>query len=133
MYMLILVVSFYVVYVLGADTCNYYQVNAVLATVLMIARYFLYRRRLWHLYVLEFCYFGNLVVVLFSLVYRDSSALFVAGYAYSCGPLAVSAIVLYNCYVPHSLDKCSSFFYHLSPTIVMYTFRYSPCSDLKIV
>jgi hypothetical protein len=47
-----------------------------------------------------------------------------AAYAFACGPLTVSTILLFNSYVPQSIDKFFSIFFHISPSLVMYTNRH---------
>jgi len=72
----------------------------------------------------DFCYFANLLVLLFLHVFPHSRALFLVAFSFSLGPLAWAIPTWRNSLVFHSLDKMTSIFIHLGPNILFYTMRW---------
>ena len=46
-------------YYLGWSPSTFYRVYSVQVVVLMAVRWIVYRFKLWHYYLLDFCYFGG--------------------------------------------------------------------------
>ena len=51
-------------YWLGASPQTFYKYYTVKAVVLYTARFYLYKAKNWHYYMLEFCYFANILLLL---------------------------------------------------------------------
>ena len=51
-------------YWLGASPQTFYKYYTVKAVVLYSARFYLYKAKNWHYYMLEFCYFANILLLL---------------------------------------------------------------------
>jgi len=96
------------------------------ALFLLSLRFFTYKALNWHYFLFDFCYFANVLVLLYLHVFPDSKLLFVICWSFSFGPLAWAIPTWKNSMVFHSLDKITSLFIHLSPPMVMYALRWKP-------
>ncbi|KAF9362200.1 hypothetical protein BGX34_006631 [Mortierella sp. NVP85] len=77
-------------------------VHTTQSIILIGVRYFLYKRKSWHFFLLDMCYFVNVFVILYLYVFPQSQALF-------------GAICL---------DKVTSVYIHMSPPITLYVVRW---------
>ena len=73
-----------------------------------------------HFFMLDFCYFLNVSVLLQSLTCSAAtegfcSAWFKSNFMLSHGPIAVAILAWQNSLVFHSLDKMTSFYIHIMP------------------
>lgn len=59
-------------YWLGASPQTFYKYYTVKAVVLYGSRFYLYRMKNWHYYMLEFCYFANILLLLEVWVFPSS-------------------------------------------------------------
>ena len=98
--------------------------------ILLVIRFFVYRFKGLHYYLLEFCYYGNLLFLLYIWVYPQSQTLYIVSFAFSMGPLAFATIVLNNSLVPHSIDKQTSTFIHVMPALTTWAIRWQPCREM---
>eukprot|EP01102_Stenamoeba_stenopodia_P022930 TRINITY_DN9740_c0_g1_i1.p1 TRINITY_DN9740_c0_g1~~TRINITY_DN9740_c0_g1_i1.p1 ORF type:complete len:390 (-),score=54.47 TRINITY_DN9740_c0_g1_i1:142-1311(-) len=87
-------------------------------------RLWTYRKKRWHYFLFDFCYFVNLLVIFYLHVLPGNHTLFAICWSLSNGPLAWSIIAWRNSMVFHSLDKMTSIFIHVSPPMVMYSLRW---------
>mmetsp|Transcript_3425 Transcript_3425/g.3156 ORF Transcript_3425/g.3156 Transcript_3425/m.3156 type:complete len:237 (+) Transcript_3425:440-1150(+) len=92
------------------------------------ARFFYFRSLRYHYFLLDFCYWANLIIVLYLSVFRDNQILYNVALAFSTGPLLASVPIFNNAIVFHSLDKITSNFIHLSPSIALWALRTDSCS-----
>ncbi|KAF9927930.1 hypothetical protein FBU30_002768 [Linnemannia zychae] len=99
-------------------------VHTFQSTVLIAVRYFLYKRKRWHFFLLDMCYFVNVVVLFYLYIFPQSRALFGAVWLLSHGPLAFAIVTWRNSLVLHSLDKVTSVYIHMSPPITLYVVRW---------
>ncbi|KAG0018299.1 hypothetical protein BGZ80_007345 [Entomortierella chlamydospora] len=99
-------------------------VHTVQSVILIAVRYVLYKKKSWHLFLLDMCYFVNAVVLLYLYVFPQSQALLGAVWLLSQGPLAFAIITWRNSLVLHSLDKVTSVYIHMSPPITLYVVRW---------
>ncbi|KAF8949812.1 hypothetical protein BGZ52_004691 [Haplosporangium bisporale] len=99
-------------------------VHTVQVATLIMVRYFLYKKKSWHFFLLDMCYFVNVAVILYLYVFPQSQALLGAVWLLSLGPLAFAIITWRNSLVLHSLDKVTSVYIHMSPPITLYTVRW---------
>ena len=86
--------------------------------ILLIFRYYDYALQKAELFMLDFCYFVNLSVVLQTGFFPDNLLWFKANYVLCMGPICIAIMVWKNSLVFHSLDKLTSFFLHAFPTMV---------------
>ena len=97
-----------------------------LVVPLITARYFLYRRSKEHFFLLDFCYYVqvNLLLLLWHYGPYANGELFVLVFALTSGPLAGGIYMWNNSLVLHDLDRFTSTFIHLVPPIVAYALRW---------
>lgn len=93
------------------------------AVNLITARFILYRWRGWHYYLYDMCYWANLVTLLYLWVFPKWPPAHDAAFGFG-GILAVSVPLFRNSFVPHSLDRITSFHVHAGPLIMMWVIRW---------
>ena len=93
-------------------------------SVLLAYRYYDYAKIKSELYLLDFCYFVNLSVILQTSFYPDNLLWFKANYVLTQGPICIAIVVWRNSLVFHSLDKLTSFFLHAFPTMLCHIYRW---------
>ncbi|KAL7534239.1 hypothetical protein ACHAXR_005746 [Thalassiosira sp. AJA248-18] len=91
---------------------------------LMVARYILYRADKYHYFMYDFCYFAQVMMLLYMYKFPNNVELGKALFAISNGPLASAIIMWRNSIVFHSMDKMTSMFIHILPALVMFTQRW---------
>lgn len=91
---------------------------------LLIYRFFVYTSRKWSLFMLDFCYFTNILCLLHLWIYPTSPYLFETTFILSNGPLVWAVVAWRNSLVFHDIDKMTSLFIHLAPPLVTFTQRW---------
>jgi len=100
---------------------------------LLIARYISYSQLKYQYFMLDFCYFLQ-VLLLVQLYIRPSAELFQVLFTLSNGPLCVAIVMWRNSLVFHDLDKITSVFIHMFPPLVTFSLRwYPPHNDFSLV
>lgn len=97
---------------------------AALIVPLVLLRFLYYRRRKWHYFLLDFCYFAQVLCLLQVFMFPQSCALQKANFAFATGPLAWAVPIWRNSLVFHSMDKVTSTLVHILPSWLMYTLRW---------
>lgn len=92
--------------------------------VLLSLRYFFYKQQNTHYFLFDFCYFANLLLLLFLHIYPHSPTLFMVCFSYTIGPLTWATLAWRNSLVFHSLDKMTSCIIHLTPAWTVYMLRW---------
>jgi len=110
---------------LGRLPQYFFWVYTVKFPLLIGLRYYFYHKNKWHYFLLDFCYFANLTF-LFYLHIWPSCFLFKMCFAFTAGPLSWAIALWKNSLVFHSLDKISSVFIHLTPSLVVWGLRWYP-------
>ena len=87
-------------------------------------RVYMYKKRAWHYFLFDLCYYINVLNLIFIWAMPDSAALFVACYCLSLGSLASAVITWRNSLVFHDWDKVTSLFIHIYPPLVFSVIRY---------
>ena len=80
---------------------------------LISLRAYIYKKRDWHYFLFDLCYFVTILNFVFFWIFPSSPALFVACYCLSHGCLAGAVITWRNSLVFHDLDKVTSLFIHI--------------------
>jgi len=93
-------------------------------SVLLVWRFIAYSKDKYHLFMLDFCYFVNLSVVLQTGIFPSNINWFKANYILCMGPLMFAIVVWKNSLVFHSLDKLTSFFLHAFPPLTVHLLRW---------
>jgi hypothetical protein len=99
----------------------YYTIKALL---LLTIRWYIFKEKKYHYFLFDFCYYVNVLVLLYLHVFPRSETLFLICFAFCTGPLAWSVVTWRNSLVFHSLDKTTSLFIHLTPNILFYALRW---------
>eukprot|EP01006_Ploeotia_vitrea_P038893 TRINITY_DN66286_c0_g1_i1.p2 TRINITY_DN66286_c0_g1~~TRINITY_DN66286_c0_g1_i1.p2 ORF type:complete len:405 (+),score=192.71 TRINITY_DN66286_c0_g1_i1:90-1304(+) len=102
--------------------------------VMIMWRYLSYKKMDWHYFLLDFCYYANLLVLVSLFGFPENHHLFVVAFCVVNGPLLWAVPLFRNSLVFHSVDKITSCFIHISPPVVMWAARWylNPTTDFKI-
>jgi len=98
----------------------YYFVMSGLVT----NRYFQYKEEKSELFLLDFCYFMNLSVMMQTGLFPDCLPWYKANYVLCMGCLMGAIVVWQNSLVFHSLDKLTSCFIHAFPPLTLHLYRW---------
>ena len=120
---------FFEFYALGRWPCHYPMIYSVTAVVLISARWIYYRVLRWHYFLLEFCYYANLLLVLYFNIWPDSAMLYSVVFSFAYGPLFLAVPLFGNSLVFHHIDKVTSNFIHLGPTLALWAIRSTSCGE----
>lgn len=93
------------------------------ALYLLPLRAYNYKKRSWHYFLFDLCYYANIINFLFLWVFPSSAPLWVASYCLSHGSLASAVITWRNSLVFHDSDKVTSLFIHLYPPFTFTVIR----------
>lgn len=99
-------------------------VYTIQALCLISLRFFIYKRKHWHYFIYDLCYFINLLTLIYLWIFPSSKILFSVCYTLCHGPLALAIILWRNSLVFHSFDKMTSIFIHMYPLLTMFTIRW---------
>jgi len=80
---------------------------------LLPLRFYIYKKRAWHYFLFDLCYYVTILNFIFFWIFPSSPALFVACYSLSHGSLASAVITWRNSLVFHDQDKVTSLFIHI--------------------
>jgi len=92
---------------------------------LLITRYFSYHKLKYHYFMLDFCYYVQ-ILLLANIFFVKDPRYFQIVFAVSNGPLCVAIVMWRNSLVFHDLDKLTSVFIHIFPPIVTFCMRWFP-------
>ncbi|KAJ7283428.1 hypothetical protein C8J57DRAFT_734828 [Mycena rebaudengoi] len=91
---------------------------------LLPLRAYTYKKRAWHYFLFDLCYYGNILNIVYIWLLPSSPALFVACYCLSHGSLASAVITWRNSLVFHDQDKVTSLFIHIYPPFTFTVIRH---------
>ena len=111
--------------------------HLIKTAVLLPWRFFSWRRRREHWYLVEFCYFVSYMTLIgcFLALLRTSTGyesplaehagvIFRVGFSFSTGMVLWSVFIFRNSIVLHDVDQLTSTFIHLSPPILFWCWRW---------
>eukprot|EP00698_Gefionella_okellyi_P026294 TRINITY_DN995_c0_g2_i3.p1 TRINITY_DN995_c0_g2~~TRINITY_DN995_c0_g2_i3.p1 ORF type:complete len:437 (+),score=60.16 TRINITY_DN995_c0_g2_i3:209-1519(+) len=102
----------------------------VRALPLLGLRYWTYRQKRMHYFLLDMCYLVNVMCLVYLWVpLMASRALLIATYSLATGPVVWAVAAWRNSMVFHSADKMTSIFIHLAPPMLVGALRHVPLSD----
>jgi len=116
---------------LGYWTQKFYWWYSIQIPLLVIIRYFLYHKQKKHYFLLDFCYFVNLLFFLYLHFFPQSCLLFKISFSFVSGPLLFAILAWRNSTVFHSMDKITSLFIHLTPALVVWSIRWFPTGEFN--
>ena len=96
---------------------------------LLPLRVYVYKKRDWHYFLFDLCYYVNILNFLFFWVFPSSPTLFVACYLLSHGSVASAVITWRNSLVFHDRDKVTTLFIHIYPPFSFTVIRLVICLD----
>ncbi|KAH9947308.1 hypothetical protein B0H21DRAFT_692213 [Amylocystis lapponica] len=94
------------------------------ATYFLPTRVYQYKKRSWHYFLFDLCYYANVLNFIYIWLLPSNSALFVACYCLSHGSLASAVITWRNSLVFHDYDKVTSLFIHIYPPLTFTVIRH---------
>ncbi|KAL1411025.1 hypothetical protein Q8F55_001970 [Vanrija albida] len=83
-------------------------------------RAWLYKRKQWHYFLFDMCYFVNALDLIWLWIFPNSTILFICCYLLTLGPLASAIITWRNSLVFHSLDKVTSLYPPIVLSVVLF-------------
>jgi len=94
--------------------------------LLMVLRTYSFCSQNYQYYMLDWCYFANLLVLIYLWTpLRSSPHAFTVVFCLSHGALPFAVFLFRNSLVFHSLDRITSCFIHISPMLVMWCLRWN--------
>lgn len=94
--------------------------------ILMIIRIFSFTSQNYQYYMLDWCYFANVLVLIYLWTpLRSDPNAFTVVFCLSHGALPWAVWLFRNSLVFHSLDRITSCFIHISPMLVMWCLRWN--------
>ncbi|EXJ80186.1 hypothetical protein A1O1_08328 [Capronia coronata CBS 617.96] len=107
-------------YLIGAAPQHFYYWFTAQFAYFMPIRFITYRRKGYHYFLADLCYFVNFLTLLSIWVFPRSKRLFISTYCLAYGNNAVAIAMWRNSLVFHSLDKVTSLFIHVMPPAVLH-------------
>jgi hypothetical protein len=86
----------------------------------MPIRVYTYKKRGYHYFLADLCYFVNALCMLSIWVFPKSKRLFISTYCLAYGNNAIAIAMWRNSLVFHSLDKITSLFIHIMPCVSLH-------------
>eukprot|EP01029_Cantina_marsupialis_P012184 TRINITY_DN2691_c0_g2_i1.p1 TRINITY_DN2691_c0_g2~~TRINITY_DN2691_c0_g2_i1.p1 ORF type:complete len:430 (+),score=95.83 TRINITY_DN2691_c0_g2_i1:94-1383(+) len=102
---------------------------SIAVIVLLGLRFRMYKKVKYEFFMIDFCYFVNLLCLIF-FVYPHP-VLFQVLFLFANGPLATAIYTWRNSLVFHNLDKLTSLFIHIGPPLVTLTHKYYRAPDME--
>jgi hypothetical protein len=93
----------------------YYSYHCLVVTGLVLYRFWNYRKKGWHYYLFDFCYFANTLIIAFLLLFPKNDILFKVFFVYANGPFGVAIPAFKNSMIFHKLDNLISLTIHIIP------------------
>ncbi|CAL9735666.1 glycerophosphocholine acyltransferase 1 [Monosporozyma servazzii] len=100
--------------------------------ILMPIRFITYYNNQNHYFLADLCYFVNLLCIIFIWFKPNSNILFQSCFALCFGSLSFAVITWRNSLVLHSIDKITSCFIHIIPTLSLYIIYYELDENYKL-
>lgn len=101
-------------YLVGAFPEYYHIWYTVQLAYFYPIRFYTYHKRGYHYFLVDLCYFVNLLLILSIWVFPNSKRLFIAAFCLAFGNNAVAIAMWRNSLVFHSLDKVTRSVHHLT-------------------
>ncbi len=118
-------------YVIGHWPNWFHILYTVELIILMPIRIYTYKKKLYHFFLADLCYFVNVLCLLFIWVFPMSQKLFISCYALTFGTLSWAVITWRNSLVLHSLDKLTSTYIHILPPVTFHVITHELSPDYK--
>lgn len=108
-------------YLLGSmPNYGFYIFYSLLVPTMIIIRFFNYKKKKWHYFMIDFCYFGTATVWGFINIFPKSAIVYRLAFLYANGALAVATAAFSNALIFHQFDRLICLCTHPVPLIVMW-------------
>lgn len=109
---------------LGNNLNIFLWIFIISTTYLMIYRLLRFWTKRYLLYMMEFCYFGNLLLLAYLLFFNQNEVLFTIGFACNTGIMTIAVVVFNNTAQFNSTDHLTSSWIHTMPLVVNWAIRW---------
>jgi hypothetical protein len=103
---------------------NYPYLNALTITVMLMHRIYEFILYKWEFYLIDICYFINVLTIIYTLFFSKSYTLFILSFGFSLGPIFFAIFIFRHAYVFHNTLKFTSCWTHVSPPLTMFLIRW---------
>jgi hypothetical protein len=103
---------------------TFYTFHTYMLISLVGYRFYSYKSQNYHYYMVDFCYFANVLILIFINYAPKNGALFKAFFMYANGPFGIAVPAFRNSLVFHRVDNMTSLFIHMIPLISSWTLRW---------
>lgn len=117
--------------IIGAYPQLFHVLYTAELAVLWPIRVYTYRKQGFQYYLVDLCYFVNLMTILYIWVFPNSVRLYMSCFALCYGTLCWAVITWRNSLVLHSVDKTTSTFIHVLPPCVFHVICHVLDDDFK--
>lgn len=112
-------------YLLGAAPQYFHWYHSPKALGYMAHRFITFKRQGQHYLLFDFCYFVNLLSLVYVWVFPQNETMFQILYMLAHGPLAWSVLAFSQSMIFHSAPHMTSVFIHTSPMALAFAIRWS--------
>ncbi|XP_046560134.1 glycerophosphocholine acyltransferase 1-like [Haliotis rubra] len=105
---------------------------SITAPILLLIRCIMYWFCKWQYFLLDFCYYGNIMCYVFIWAFPQQPQYFCVVFALSNGPIMWALLLFRNSLVFHSFDKTVSIYIHIMPGLLSFTIRWFPEETSKL-
>lgn len=118
-------------YFIGVLPQYYYIYHCFAGFLLIGSRWWSFKQQKQHYYLYDFCYWANLLTLVYCLVLPQNTTLFRIIFMMANGPLGFAIATFTNSLIFHSAAHMTSVFIHASPAVLVFTIRWYP-SKFKV-
>lgn len=112
-------------YMLGRYPHSYFYYHHIITvTILVLIRLFNYRKKGWHYYLFDFCYFANFAMIYFLIFAPKNDLLFKIFFVFANGPFGLAIAAFKNSMIFHRLDNLTSISIHLIPMVSAWNLKW---------
>ncbi|XP_050395301.1 uncharacterized protein LOC130010312 [Patella vulgata] len=101
----------------------YYTITTPILLLIRIIIYWGYK---WQYFLIDFCYYGNIMWYSFIWMAPHQAELFMVVFAFANGPMVWAMVLFRNSLVLHCIDKTTSVYIHLLPALLSFVIRWYP-------
>ncbi|KAF2663883.1 hypothetical protein BT63DRAFT_430135 [Microthyrium microscopicum] len=107
-------------YLVGAHPELFHYWYTVQLAYFLPIRFYTYRKKGYHYFLADLCYFVNILVVTSIYIFPRSKRVFISAYCLAFGNNAIAIAMWRNSLVFHSMDKIVSLFIHIMPCVTLH-------------
>lgn len=112
-------------YIMGSmPNYGFYNFYCVVVPTMITIRYFNYRSKKWHYFLIDFCYFGGATVMAFVALFPKSEIMYRLAFLYANGALAFATAAFSNALIFHQFDRLICLATHPVPLVVMWNVKH---------